>query len=154
MHTFVARTLPRPRALFVLLALGMALLAGCMSPEEQSFVDRANQLRAEVGAAPLAPNDILTVKAQAWAQRMADDGKLSHSTLREGVAGLSWTSLSENVGTNDGGGDWALRLHEQLASSPGHRRNLVDPKATHIGVGVARSDDGQVYVTQVFASLP
>ncbi len=37
-------------------------------------------------------------------------------------------------------------------TSPGHRRNILDPNYTHIGVGVA-ARDGSCYATQVFAGV-
>lgn len=46
--------------------------------------------------------------------------------------------------------DVVTSLHRQLMNSPGHRRNILDPRATHVAVGVARGNDG-FYVTQLFA---
>jgi uncharacterized protein YkwD len=37
-------------------------------------------------------------------------------------------------------------------TSPGHRRNILDPNYTHIGVGVAAKDK-MCYATQVFAGM-
>src|ERR1700730_10207114 len=34
--------------------------------------------------------------------------------------------------------------------SPGHRKNMLDPDSTEIGVGVARSKDGKYYAVQDF----
>ncbi|MEO1660685.1 MAG: CAP domain-containing protein [Pseudomonadota bacterium] len=42
-------------------------------------------------------------------------------------------------------------LHEKLMNSESHRRNILANTATHVAVGVARSDTG-FYVTQVFAN--
>ena len=36
--------------------------------------------------------------------------------------------------------------------SDGHRENILDPKVTHMSVGVARTDTG-FYVTQLFVSV-
>lgn len=38
-----------------------------------------------------------------------------------------------------------------LMTSPGHRANLLNEKFTHIGVGIVRSDDGFLYITQELA---
>ena len=43
-------------------------------------------------------------------------------------------------------------LHKELMLSDGHRENILDPKVTHMSVGVARTDMG-FYVTQLFVSV-
>ena len=148
------RTAFRPRALFAILALAVALLAGCLSPEEQSFLDRTNQVRASTGATALAVHPSLNAKAQDWAEHMAATNQLYHSTLSDGLGGVDWTTLGENVGRSSPNGDWALKLHDKLVASPGHYRNLVDRRFTHMGVGVARAANGDVYVAEVFAAIP
>ena len=35
-------------------------------------------------------------------------------------------------------------------NSPGHRKNLLDPDAKVIGIGVARNRKGSIYLTQNF----
>jgi hypothetical protein len=44
------------------------------------------------------------------------------------------------------------RLHENLMNSPGHRANILHPKATHVAFGVVRTRGG-AWVTQVFLRL-
>lgn len=44
------------------------------------------------------------------------------------------------------------KLHQELMDSEGHRENILDPKMTHMVVGVARTDTG-FHVTQLFVSL-
>lgn len=43
-----------------------------------------------------------------------------------------------------------LRIHRNLMSSPSHRLNILDPRFTHLGVGVAK-DDEQWIATEIFA---
>lgn len=38
-----------------------------------------------------------------------------------------------------------------MADSPGHRANMMDPKATHLGVGVSVARDGSQIAVQNFA---
>lgn len=65
---------------------------------------------------------------------------------------------AENVATvSKGSGridpDFALqRLHDNLMNSPGHRANILHPKATHVAFGVVRIRGG-VWVTQLFLNL-
>lgn len=49
--------------------------------------------------------------------------------------------------------DTLKTIHDRLAASPEHRANMLDPRFTHLGVGVARSPDGRVWVVQVFAAV-
>ena len=35
--------------------------------------------------------------------------------------------------------------------SPGHRRNILDRRFTHTAVGVAFSEDGEIFLTQLFS---
>ena len=44
------------------------------------------------------------------------------------------------------------KLHQELMDSEGHRENILDPKMTHMVVGVARTDTG-LLVTQLFISV-
>jgi uncharacterized protein YkwD len=141
---------------FVGLIAVLAVLLGaaaCMPAEERTFLDRTNALRASQGVRPLAEQDVLTSKAEAWAQHMAATGQLAHSQLTAGLSSLPWTALAENVGVSAPTGDTLLSLHEAFAASPTHRRNLLDARFTHMGVGVARSADGRVWVAEVFAQL-
>ncbi len=44
------------------------------------------------------------------------------------------------------------RAHLEVLESPGHLRNLLDPRVTHVGVGVHEAG-GRAYVTWLFAEL-
>lgn len=145
----------RRRPILGLAAVVVVLLgaAACMPAEERTFLDRTNALRSAEGLATLAEHDVLTAKAEAWAGHMAATGRLAHSTLSDGLAGVPWTALAENVGVSVPTGDTLLTLHEALAASPTHRRNMLDARFTHMGVGVARSADGRVWVAEVFARI-
>lgn len=145
---------PRRRALALLTVVVLALTAtACLPKEEQSFLDRTNAMRRTAGVPLLAEHGTLSAKAEAWAQQMARAGKLSHSTLSADLGGLRYLALGENVGMASGGTDPWLQIHNAFAGSPAHRANLLNSKYTHMGVGVAVSADGRVWVTEVFAQL-
>ncbi|MCZ9297174.1 CAP domain-containing protein [Corynebacterium yonathiae] len=36
------------------------------------------------------------------------------------------------------------------ADSPGHRKNLLDPQAKSVGIGVAKDKDGKLFAVQNF----
>lgn len=134
----------------VLLAL---VAAGCMPADARTFLDRTNALRSSVGVRPLKEHDALTRKAEDWAQHMARTGKLAHSNLSDGLSGLNWRSLGENVGYSSPTGDTLKTIHNLFVSSAPHRANLVSSKFTHMGVGVAKDSKGRVWVAEVFAQL-
>jgi uncharacterized protein YkwD len=134
----------------VLLALAAA---GCMPADAKTFLDRTNSLRSSVGVRPLKEHDALTRKAEDWAQHMARTGKLAHSNLSDGLGGLNWKSLGENVGYSSPTGVTLKTIHNLFVSSAPHRANLVNSKFTHMGVGVAKDSKGRVWVAEVFAQL-
>ncbi len=114
---------------------------------EADFVARTNDLRATQGLPPLEVDGMLTAKARAWAQTMADAQKIFHSHLSDGVS-ADWHRLGENVGT----GPSVDAIHTALVHSPEHYRNLMDPGFRYVGVGVVNIN-GTIYVSEVFMEL-
>lgn len=137
--------------------LGAALFAvaaaGCLPAQEYTFLERTNAMRTSAGLPVLSDHDVLNEKAEAWAQHMAQTGRLEHSTLTDSLGGLQWSALAENVGMSEPTADTLAALHESLAESGRHRANLLDERFNHMGVGVAESADGRVWVVEVFAAL-
>ena len=127
--------------------------AGCMPDDARTFLDRTNGLRRSVGVPALHENDVLTRKAEDWAQHMAATGTLSHSNLSDGLSSLRWRMLGENVGYAPASGDTLKRIHDMFVNSSAHRANLVNGRFTHMGVGVAKDSRGRIWVAEVFAQL-
>ncbi len=150
-----ARPNARRRPAVALLAIVLLALAaaGCMPADAKTFLDRTNALRSSHGVSALKEHDTLTRKAEAWAQHMASTGKLAHSNLSDGLSGLNWKSLGENVGYSYSSGDTLKRIHDLFVSSAPHRANLLNSGFTHMGVGVAKDAQGRVWVAEVFARL-
>jgi uncharacterized protein YkwD len=73
--------------------------------------------------------------------------------VSQGLEGLPWRVLGENVGVSAATSDPLLGLHDAFVSSPDHLRNLLEPRFSHMGVGVAVGPDGRVWVAEVFAAL-
>jgi hypothetical protein len=127
------------------LAVATAAPAHAADPgAESDFVIRINGLRASKGLPTLGVHSVLTAKAEAWAQHMADTGCLCHSNLPDGVT-VAWRKLGENIGR----GGSVASLHDALVNSPLHYANMVDPAFHWVGVGVAYGG-GQMYVAEVF----
>lgn len=116
--------------------------------ERGEVVSLVNQSRAENGLKPVTRNVTLDLKADAWAKKLRDECALSHSELKQG-APKEWFFLGENVGY----GGTIAQIHDAYLDSPGHRRNILDPRFTKIGAAaVWGTCDGQrrVFTVQVF----
>jgi hypothetical protein len=113
------------------------------------------ELRQTAGLPPLARNPRLDAVALAHAERMRDRGAIAHdvgegdAVTRLEEAGVSASLVGENVARARS----VALAHRALYASPSHRLNLLRAEYTHVGVGVARSETGVLYVCQVFARL-
>jgi uncharacterized protein YkwD len=119
-----------------------------------------NQHRNWQKLPPLAASTALAAVARAHSRDMLERGFFDHRTP-EGLGprdrvtrqGLTFSIVAENIySTRDGTMDPA-ELASLIVSgwmkSEGHRRNILDPALTTLGVGVATSDR-VVLATQVF----
>jgi len=114
---------------------------GSVTPNQLEAMSRLNDFRPT----NLVPTGELMVKAQDWSEKMADDGRLSHSDITDGVT-PGWTAVGENVA-------YATTLEEAqtaLENSAPHRSNMLNPAFTEAGVGVVWRN-GQYWLTQNFA---
>ncbi len=78
----------------------------------------------------------------------APDG--SNLLDRVSASGVAWRSLGENIAYNQGQVDPVRVAVEQWLQSPKHRANILRGNYTHTAIGVARTADGRVYLTQIF----
>ena len=106
--------------------------------------------RANLGLPSMSRNGALDAMAQEWAQKMANDGALSHrpnTQARQMVAArCDCPAWAENVAfdtTVDGA--WTGWLN----SSSGHRGHIEDPRDGEFGMG-AVSAGGYLWFVQVF----
>lgn len=131
-------------------------------PEAQRVEDRVrmllNEARRAHGLPPLPGDSQLDRLARQHSLEMARTGRVSHYSERYGLgterrvrlAYPEVQDLAENVARNRS----AERLHHGLISSPGHRRNRLDPDFTHVGVGVAFRGSHEIYLTEIFITAP
>lgn len=131
-------------------ALAAILLTGCLDKNQQTTFDLVNQSRTAAGLPALAENEAATKKAQAWAEQLAANGKLSHSTLGDGLASTAAEQVGENVGWHT---DGIGAVHAMYLDSPTHAANIYGKSWTHLGVGVAEKD-GRTYTVHVFLRVP
>jgi uncharacterized protein YkwD len=132
------------KLLSLIVGLTIAMLLVACTPEEAHHLDTINQFRAANGLPALTWDESAYGKAHDWSEKLADDGKLSHSVLSQGVP-AGWQRLGENVAYNSSL-DGAMTALER---SPAHRANLLNPKFTKVAVGVVQQN-GLYWVTEVF----
>jgi uncharacterized protein YkwD len=139
------RNIPRRSVQAAGLALVLVLvLAGCMSDGQTAVQKEMNADRTAHGLRALPTHQQLNAKAQAWAEKIARDGKLSHSNLSSGVPSC-WRSLGENVGY----GSSAASVQDAYMKSEDHKNNILASKWSYVGVGYAKGGN-RVYTVQVF----
>ena len=110
----------------------------------------ANVERAAVGAQPLTMRSDVTEVAAGHSLAMAERGAIWHNAayVTDAVADLlqaTWVR-GENVAWSDD----VDHAHRLLMESPAHRMNMLDPRYSVAGFAVARSADGNYWVTQNF----
>jgi len=117
-----------------------------------------NSARRKAGVPPLQGRSQLDLFAYQHAREMALRGSVTHFSYRFGLSTGSRVKLAfpnvyqfgENVAANRD----VRALHEALMNSAGHRLNRMDADFTHVGIGIARANDYQLYQTEVFARVP
>ncbi len=128
-------------------------------PHEQSIDDLAeymfgliNHARARHGLKPFERSRKLDLIAERHSLNMKEEVFVGHISKRSGTTanrldhhGVLRSSHGENVALNSSVTD----AHRGLMESLGHRRNLLSPRFTKVGLSVEPSSLGW-YVTQVF----
>jgi uncharacterized protein YkwD len=102
----------------------------------QRLADLINQYRLQHGLGPLALAAELSTIAAEHAAHMAEQRHLSHDGFRDRFDRSHAKICVENVGWNFPFPEAQL---DGWRASPGHHRNLLEPKVTQMGVAVARS---------------
>jgi Cysteine-rich secretory protein family len=122
-------------SLTVTALMGSAAFASSASASPAGDLGTAtNTARISAGLAPLTVNAQLSTVAQAWANKLAAAGTLSHNPALQTLV-TNWTVLGENVGM---AGD-VPTVQNAFMHSPEHKANILDPRFTQMGVGSATS---------------
>jgi uncharacterized protein (TIGR03000 family) len=124
-----------------------------LSGMEMEILELTNRDRKKAGVPPLAPNARLFQAARRHSANMARQEKLDHilddkapdDRIRaSGYRAINW---GENIAF---GQRTAAQVLDTWMNSEGHRKNILNEDFTEIGIGVAISQDGLLYFTQVF----
>ena len=125
---------------------------------EAQVLSAIDATRRRHGLSPLEPSPELAAVARRHSQRMLETGVLAHVLPGEGDVGerlrrarIAFRRAAENIAL----GPTALAAHAAAEESPGHRANLLDPRARQVGCGLARGrlpgGEPVVYLTELLA---
>lgn len=130
-----------------------------VTEQESEILGLVNQERTRAGQKPLRFSPRLAVIARGHSYDMAIRQYLAHVSP-EGVApadriggvGIGFRAAGENIYMDDYTDPTGVPHRAILGwlSSPAHHANLVSDKFTETGIGIARSANGNTYVTQDF----
>jgi uncharacterized YkwD family protein len=130
---------------------------GSLSSEEQEMLRLVNEARKQNNVAPLAADIPLTKVARVKSQDMIDNNYFSHNSPTYGSPfdmmkdfGINYVKAGENIAGNQN----VQKAHESLMNSPGHRKNILSPDYTHIGIGIKQGGQYGIMFTQMFISKP
>jgi uncharacterized protein YkwD len=127
-----------------------------LSDEEKTLLELTNKERADKKLPPLEANPILFKVARAHSANMAKQGKMEHvldgktPAQRVDAAGYDYARVAENIAWADGGALEAIV--KGWMDSKLHRDNILNGDFKEIGIGIGRSEKGELYFTQVFAA--
>jgi uncharacterized protein YkwD len=128
------------------------------TPDEQLLLDLVNKERISNGMAALKADPKLKLMARDYGREMISNRFFAHESPVSG-------GFYKRFSASDVRSDWQLAgenlaisstiegAHSGLMESPDHRANLLEPKYTHIGIGIIKGPCGKV-VVQEFAAYP
>jgi len=139
---------------------------------EEALIDRLNEERTDRGLDPLSTDEGLAAVAHGHSQDMLDREYYAHESpdgadhmdrIERGDADCEYageniaqtwydTPFQDDSDTSEhtSAEDVAAGLIEQWLNSPEHRENMLLPDWGRTGVGIAVSDEGKVFATQLF----
>ena len=125
-----------------------------LTADEQLMFDLVNQERIKAGVAPLKIDMRMVQSARTKSQDMITNNYFSHtSPTLGGFASLIRNATGGDysyVGENLAGNRTVEAAMKAFMNSEGHRKNILNPKFTHIGIGIVSGGPyGQMY-TQHF----
>ncbi len=146
------------------------------------MLELINAERAKAGSEPLQFHNVGDHVATIRGEDMVKRNYFSHNPPGEtyadflGNRGMNYEAMLRREGMQDFFDAWSENIHEStcvpprfievahkdLMSSPGHRRNILEPEFTHIGIGIVKGypdEEGQTHpdgvtVVQIFLGKP
>jgi uncharacterized protein YkwD len=126
-----------------------------LSENERALFDAANRERGAKSLPALHWDEALAVAARKHANRMAFYNLVEHQLSGEPdlegrltLAGARFSIIAENIAVASN----SETIHAGWMDSPGHRRNILNPNLTAVGIAAVRGSGG-LFAVQDF-SLP
>ncbi|WP_242986554.1 CAP domain-containing protein [Vallitalea guaymasensis] len=124
-----------------------------ISNEEQQLINLINESRKQNGLKALTADNQLSEVARIKSKDMIDNNYFSHNSPTYGNPfdmlknfGIQYLSAAENIAGNNS----VQEAHEALMNSPGHRKNILNPELTHVGVGIQKGSKYGYMFTELF----
>ncbi|MBS4538495.1 SCP-like extracellular protein [Clostridium sp. D2Q-11] len=128
-----------------------------LTNSEQQMLNLVNQERQKNNLPKLKADLEVTKVARVKSQDMVDNNYFSHYSPNYGSPfemmksfGIDYLHAGENLAGNS----TVQKAHTALMNSSGHRKNILSPDFTHIGIGIKPSDKYGYMFTQMFISKP
>lgn len=119
---------------------------------------RLRDFRDAHGLPELGEAAELDLLAYQHASELASSGRVSHYSEIHGLTTATRVRLAypyvRTLAENVARGGTIERIHVKLLNSPGHRANRLDPRFTHVGIGVARRGEHMLYLAEVYIAVP
>ena len=124
-----------------------------LSAQEQEAGNLLNSDRKHYNLPALTIDPALSRIARVKSQDMLMGGYFSHTSPTYGDVrdmlthfGYPYTAAGENIARHA----TLQKAQAAFLSSPGHRRNILNAAYEKVGLGVALTSEGYVYLTQIF----
>jgi uncharacterized YkwD family protein len=124
-----------------------------ISSSEQEMLNLVNAARKQNGLSPLKSDNQLIDVARMKSKDMIDKNYFSHNSPTYGSPfdmlksfGISYLKAGENIAGNQ----TVQKAHDALMNSPGHRKNILSPDYTHVGIGIQEGGNYGNMFTQIF----
>ncbi len=117
----------------------------------KTMVEETNKFRQQQGRKPVTVNAKLTEAAQKHADHMARTEKMSHIGFTQFInsTGYRYSFVAENVAAFSGNFS-GKAIVNGWKKSPGHRKNLMDSRATEVGIAMGQGKSHRWYICQDF----
>ena len=124
------------------------------SSYQQQVLDLVNAERTKRGIAALTLDSSLSSVATKKSQDMVNKNYFDHTSPTYGSPfdmmkqfGISYRTAGENIAK---GQKTPQEVVTAWMNSEGHRKNILNPDFTNLGVGIAKDSNGTTYWTQMF----
>jgi uncharacterized protein YkwD len=150
-----SRVLLAAASLFLISAGANAQLQ--RNDSERQLFEALNRERAAQGLSTLQWDDTLFKSARQHALRMANLNMLEHQLPNESnlegrlaEAGARFSVIAENIAV----GASPQIIHAGWMNSPGHRKNILDPRLTCVGIAAVHGPGGLFAVQDFSRAVP